>query len=140
MNIKAADASSKQALPFFTSPVAAGFPSTATDEIESKIDLNQHIIKHPAATFFVRVQGESMKDAGINTEDLLVVDRSLEAKPGDIILAVIDGEFTVKKIYKQDDKFFLKAENESYELIELTEEMDFKIWGVVTNVIKTLNK
>lgn len=128
----------KQALPVFTNPVSAGFPSPADDHIDKKLDLNEALIKHPAATFFVRVQGESMKDIGILNNDLLVVDRSLTAKDGQVIVAVIDGEFTVKRIKRDKKRLFLIPENKSYKPIEILEGMDFTLWGVVTYAIHTL--
>lgn len=125
-------------LPFFLTPVSAGFPSPATEEIASKLDLNEYLIKHPVATFFVRVKGSSMKNAGIFEDDLLIVDRSLTARAGDIILAVLEGEFTLKRFYKKGSKYYLKPENDAYKMIELTKDLDFQVWGVVTKVIKEL--
>lgn len=125
----------QNALPIFTAPVSAGFPSPADDYIEKKLDLNEELIKHPAGTFFVRVQGDSMKDAGILNGDLLIVDRSLTPKEGQVIVAVLNGEFTVKRIKRIQKKLFLLPENENYKPIEIIEGMDFRIWGVVTYAI-----
>lgn len=122
-------------LPVFASGVSAGFPSPADDFIEDNIDLNEKLIKHPAATFFVRAQGSSMRDAGIADGDLLVVDRALEAKNNNVIIAVVNGEFAVKRLIKKDKKVYLLPENRSYKPIEITDDLDFAIWGVVTNVI-----
>lgn len=122
--------------PLYGSRVAAGFPSPADDHIEAKLDLNQHLVKHPAATFFVRVEGESMLDAGIHPEDILVVDRALKPSNGKIVIAVVNGELTVKRLkMEQGGKLSLLPENKHYKPIEITEEMNFSIWGVVTSVI-----
>lgn len=121
--------------PIYMSNVAAGFPSPAEDYIEGRLDLNQHLIKHPAATFFVRVSGDSMIHAGIHPGDILIVDRSLEAVDKKIVIAVLDGELTVKRLRQQDGRVWLLPENEAYQPITVTEESAFEIWGVVTNVI-----
>jgi len=119
----------------FSNKVSAGFPSPADDHLEMKLDLNQHLIQHPAATFLVRVSGDSMIGAGIYDCDVLVVDRSLARKDGAIVIAVVDGELTVKRFFAYDNKVVLKAENPKYPDITVTQEMDFRIWGVVTTVI-----
>lgn len=115
--------------------VQAGFPAPAEGAIESTLDLNAHLIKHPAATFFVRVRGDSMQCAGIASGDILIVDRALQAASGTIILAIVNGEFTVKRFLKKENKILLAPENPAYPLWEITEETDFQIWGVVTYVI-----
>ncbi|MCB1081495.1 MAG: translesion error-prone DNA polymerase V autoproteolytic subunit [Chlamydiia bacterium] len=125
----------KTLLPLFSHQVKAGFPSPADDHIEQKLDLNHYLIQHPAATFFVRVEGNSMKNAGISSGDLLIVDRALSPKDGKIILAVLNGEFTVKRIRMQGKKLFLNPENPHFSPLEITEDMDFQIWGVVTYAI-----
>lgn len=122
-------------LPIYASKVQAGFPSPADDFLEGRLDLNQHLVKHPTATFFVRVSGESMIEAGIFPDDILVVDKSLEAKHGRIIIAAIDGELTVKRLHKTSTKTYLMPENKRFSPIEITAENDVTIWGVVTNVI-----
>lgn len=122
-------------LPLYTSKISAGFPSPADDFVDRKLDLNEHLIAHPAATFFVRVEGESMKDAGIFSNDLLIVDRSLEPKDQSVVVALLNGEFTVKRILKREGKLFLFPENQDYSPIQISEEMDFEVWGVVTHVI-----
>lgn len=127
----------KESLPLFSTTVSAGFPSPADDYIDKKIDLNEALIKHPAATFFVRVQGDSMVDAGILNDDLLVVDRSLTVKKAQIIVAVVDGEFTVKRIKRINKKLFLCPENKKYKPLEIVEGMEFQVWGVVTYAIHT---
>lgn len=123
------------ALPLFSNSVSAGFPSPADDHLEANLDLNQHLIKHPAATFFVRVSGDSMIGAGIHDADVLVVDRSLTCRDGSIVIAVVDGELTVKRYFTKNTGCILVAENPKYPDIVVTQEMDFRIWGVVTTVI-----
>lgn len=122
--------------PSFLTRISAGFPSSADDFIENQLDLNELIIKHPAATFFVHVEGDSMLQAGIQSGDILVVDRAVEPCPGKIIVALLNGEFTVKRMIRETSgKVFLKAENNRYSSIEITPETDFQVWGVVTYVI-----
>lgn len=125
-------------LPLYAARVAAGFPSPADDYIEGKLDLNEHLVKHPAATFFVRVEGDSMIGAGIHSGDILVVDRSLKPRHGKIVIAVLDGELTVKRLEQRKGVLRLLPENNSYPIVEITDAMDFLIWGVVTNVIHSL--
>ena len=125
-------------LPLYASQVSAGFPSLADDYMEGKLDLNTHLIKHPAATFFVRATGESMLKAGIHPGDLLVVDRSLEPKHGKIIIAALDGHLTVKRLYQKDGKMALLPENDAFKPIPITPEVDMVIWGVVTNVVHSV--
>lgn len=122
-------------LPLYSNTVQAGFPSPADDSIECKLDLNTHLIQHPAATFFVRASGDSMKNAGIQSGDILIVDRSLEATHGKIVIAAVNGELTVKRLSHQNGKVQLVAENPSYKTIHITEAQDLMIWGVVTCVI-----
>ena len=121
--------------PFFTVRVQAGFPSPGDDYIERNLDLNELLIKNPSATFFVKVEGDSMKDAGISSGDTLIVDRAVEAKDKSIVIASINGELTVKRVWIANKKVFLKPENDDFSPIEITEEMDFNIWGVVTYVV-----
>jgi len=115
--------------------VSAGFPSPATDYMENKLDLNEHLIKHPAATFIVKANGISMIEAGISSGDLLIVDRSISPRNDNIVIASILGDLTVKKLQKKNQSFFLMSANESYPSIEVKEEMECFIWGVVTYVI-----
>jgi DNA polymerase V len=123
-------------LPIVSSSVQAGFPSCADEYIDKRLDLNKLMIKHPAATFFVRVHGDSMKDAGIHSGDILVVDRALTPTTGKIVVAVIAGEFTVKRLQLGQGSISLKAENPLYPTMKITEgQEDFQIWGVVTYVI-----
>jgi DNA polymerase V len=132
------DRSTKWARPLFLASVSAGFPSPAEDYIEGRLDLNRHLIKHPAATFFVRVAGDSMLGAGIHPGDILVVDRALEPQDSNVVIAVIDGELTVKRISQRSGKLFLVPDNQAYEPLEIVEAMEFEVWGVVTSVIHNL--
>ena len=141
MNIDAVyapDLSTRYALPIFLGRLPAGFPSPADDYLEGKLDLNRHLIKHPAATFFVRVTGDSMIGAGIHSGDLLVVDRSLEPADKNVVVAVLDGELTVKRLFNQNGVLRLLPENLNYQPIEITAQQTIEIWGVVTSVIHTL--
>ncbi len=130
-----ADTAISRELPLYLSRIKAGFPSPAEDYLDKKLDLNEHLIKHPASTFFVKVKGDSMIGAGVNSGDILIVDRSLEPKDKRIIVAVVNGDFTVKRISKRGDKLSLVSENPKYDPIEINNGMDFEVWGVVTNVI-----
>jgi len=132
------DLSTAYALPVFLERVPAGFPSPAGDYMEGKLDLNQHLVKHPAATFFVRVTGDSMVEKGIHSGDLLIVDRSLDPKDGSIVIVVLDGEHTVKQLEKRKGKLRLLPANKNYEPLEVSEPQSLEIWGVVTNVIHPL--
>ncbi|WP_404357037.1 LexA family protein [Methylotuvimicrobium sp. KM1] len=122
-------------LPLFSGKVSAGFPSPADDYVEKSLDLNDLLIQKPAATYFVRAQGESMLGAGIHPNDILVVDRSLEPVPGRIMICALDGELVVKRLKRRGGQWVLGSENPAYRDIELREEMDTVIWGVVTSVI-----
>ena len=124
--------------PLFLCHVAAGFPSPADDYIEGPLDLNEHVIKHPSATYFVRASGDSMIGAGIFNGDLLIVDRSLEPTHGKVIIAEVDGQLTVKRLSKFKDHFSLQPENASYPSIELQEGNEVVLWGVVTHVLHNL--
>jgi DNA polymerase V len=125
----------KQLIPIFTSRVQAGFPSPADDHLEDTLDLNTHLIHHKEATFFVKAQGESMIGAGIHQGDILIVDKSLSPKSGKIVIAVVDGEFTVKRLHKYKGNITLKAENSEFEDIKIKGTDELIIWGVVTSVI-----
>ena len=126
------------ALPLFESRVAAGFPSPADDHLEKTLDLNELLVRRPAATFFVRVEGTSMIGAGIHPGDILVVDRAEEAQDGQIVVAAVDGELTVKRLRRERARVYLQPENPDYRPIEITGETDLVIWGVVTSVIHRL--
>lgn len=137
-HIASYDEQAVQKLPMYGNRLSAGFPSPADDFLDKKIDLNEHLIKHPAATFFIRVEGDSMIHAGIFSGDTLIVDRSLQAENGKVVVAVLNGEFLVKRLKKIRNKIFLEAENPKYKPIEITESVPFEIWGVVTTVIHLL--
>lgn len=130
------DFESELRIPFITEGVSAGFPSPAADFMEANIDLNKELSENPLATFYIRVKGNSMIDAGINDKDVLVVDRSLEPRNNAIAICFIDGEFTVKRIQVEKDCLYLLPENPNYAPIKVTEENQFIIWGMVTYVIK----
>ena len=122
-------------LPFFETRLRAGFPSPADDYLDKQLDLHELLVEHPEATFFVRVEGDSMVEAGMHSGDILVVDRSLSPKNNKIIVALLNGEFTVKRLKLEGEKIYLVAENRYYSPLEVTEESDFQVWGVVTYVI-----
>lgn len=124
-------------LPFVDTGISAGFPSPAEDFIELSIDLNKVLIKNKDTTFFAKVKGNSMKNAGINNGDLLVIDRSLEPQNNKIAICQIDGEFTVKRIKIEKNQVWLIAENEDYKPIQVTPENEFIIWGIVIHSIKS---
>jgi DNA polymerase V len=133
--------STKQYLPLFASRLRAGFPSPADDYLEDKIDLNRYLAEHPAATFLVRVDGDSMTGAGIFPGDIAIVDRSLvsadvKAMHNRIVLAVLDGEFTIKRLCVKGKSVTLMPENDKYEPIAIAEDSDFAIWGVVRHSIR----
>jgi DNA polymerase V len=121
--------------PLFLQPINAGFPSPAEDYIEDYLDLHKLMVKNPPATFFLRVCGTSMVGAGINDGDLLVVDRSVEAGNGKIVVAAWDGELTVKRIKIKNKRIFLVPENDQYPIVDITDQEDTTVWGVVTYVI-----
>ncbi len=126
--------------PLFTECVAAGFPSPAAGENSEEMDLNHLCVRHPAATYFVRARGESMLGAGIADGDILVVDRSERAHSGDIIIAAIDGEFTVKRLEIQGENVRLLPENPAFSPITITAAMEAEFFGVVTSVVKLLRR
>ena len=121
----------KLRIPLLNDSVSAGFPSPADDYTEKHIDLNEHLISNPFSTFFLRVKGDSMINAGIKDKDLIIVDKSLIAKPGNIIIAMIDGEFTIKRLSIKNDELYLKAENHNYPDFRFKNHIDVQIWGVV---------
>ncbi|OOG63684.1 LexA family transcriptional regulator [Flavobacterium sp. A45] len=130
------DFESDERILYINEGVSAGFPSPAADFMETNIDLNKELSENPLATFYIKVKGNSMIDAGINDKDVLVVDRSLEPQNNKIAICCIDGEFTVKRIQVEKDCLYLMPENSSYEPIKVTEENQLIIWGMVTYVIK----
>jgi DNA polymerase V len=117
--------------PLLVSRVSAGFPSPADDWVEGRLDLNRHLIKHPSATFYVRVAGDSMRDEQINDGDILIVDRACEAEHGDVVIARVFAEFVVRKLCVEGGRLRLLPGNDAYQPIEITEDMDFEVWGKV---------
>ncbi len=133
-----ADVSTELALPMFEGGIAAGFPSPAADYIDLSIDLNKELVRNPSSTFFGRVKGSSMKDAGITEGDVLVIDKSILPYDGATAVCFLDGEFTLKRIQLGKDALFLMPANEKFKPIMVTAENDFVVWGVVTYVIKKM--
>ena len=125
-------------LPLYSCHVQAGFPSPADEHIETMLDLNEYLIQHPSSTFVVRATGDSMQGIGIFSGDLLVVDRSIEAQHGHIVIAVLDGQLTVKRLHQQPGDCQLLAENPDYPPIVMNEEQTLQIWGVVVHTIRSL--
>jgi len=125
-------------LPLAGEAVPAGFPSPAEDYLERPLDLNEYVAPRPEATYFVRVSGDSMTGAGIHHDDILVVDRSQEPKPGNVVIACVEGEFTVKRLVRTEEGLDLAPENPAYQPIPLNAETDFSIWGVVRHVVHKL--
>lgn len=123
-------------LPLYTTKVAAGFPSPADDHVEKRMNPSEYLIDNETATFFVRVKGDSMVDAGIFEDDVLVIDRTRVPQVGDIVLAMLDGEFTVKTLGKSKDGARLLPANKLYPVIEVGQEQSFEIWGVVTGSMR----
>ncbi len=130
---------SRLTLPLFGCPVRAGFPSPATDYVAEHLDLNEHLIAHKEATFFLRAKGHSMIGAGIQDGDLLVVDRSLTPTHRSVVIAVVDGEFTCKRLYKRAGRIRLIAENPEFPAMDFSDGQELQIWGVVTNVIHRMS-
>ena len=133
--VAAPDVSTRYTCLLFLVPVSAGYPSPADDYLDGSLDLNQHLIKHPTATFFVRVAGESMREAGIHSGDVLIVDRALTPSDGSVIIAIVNGALTVKRLSKRQGKLLLMPENQQYPPLPITEMTAFEVWGVVTYVI-----
>jgi len=138
LEIYTADTTTTINLPIVENGISAGFPSPADDFLDISIDLNKEYVKNPSTTFYGRVKGDSMINAGLNEGDLLIIDKSLEPIDDKIAVCFIDGEFTVKRIKIEKDIVWLVAENEKYKPIKVTAENDFIIWGIVTTVIKTV--
>lgn len=122
--------------PLFQCRIPAGFPSPATDYIDDHLDLNEYLIQHKAASFLFTVQGDSMRDAGIVDGDKVVVDRSIEPQHNQIVVAVVDGEFTIKRLYRKNGRVELRAENPTFKPICFTAESKLEIWGVVVGVVR----
>jgi len=127
--------SKKTKIKLYTTSISAGFPSPAEDHMDIGLDINEYLVKHPSSTFYIYVKGDSMIDSGIFDGDLLIVDRSLEVKSNSVVVAVIDGDFTVKKIKKDSGNLYLIPQNKKYKPILLENNMDFQIWGIVTHTI-----
>ncbi len=125
-------------LPLYGSKVAAGSPAATDDHVEAHLDLNEYLVQNPLATFLVRVSGKSMIDAGIQENDILIVDRALQAAHGKIVIAAVDGQLTVKRLHKENNQVFLMPENKNFKPIEIKEGNEIFIWGVVTNVIHAI--
>lgn len=132
---KPAEPLSRVALPLFISKIPAGFPSPANDYIEKDLDLNELMIENPAATFFARAQGYSMIDAGILPGDILVINRALEPQSGSIVVCVVNEEFTVKRLVHVNGRWQLQAENPDFPVIELNDDSEMQVWGIVTHAI-----
>ena len=126
----------KLALPLASFSVSAGFPSPAEDYLEGRLDLNEYFIRHPAATFYVKVSGDSMRGAGILDGDLLIVDRAVACTDGSIVVARLGDEFTLKRILKKGDRVFLQPENEKFQAIEVNADSDCEIWGRVVGSVR----
>ena len=122
-------------IPLYETGVKAGFPSPAEDEMGSPLNLGAHLIPHPSSTFFIRVVGDSMQGVGIFSGDLLIVDKSLQPSHGKIVVALLNGEFTVKRLLIRKESLTLQAENPAYPSIQVKSSHDFSVWGVVTYVI-----
>jgi len=138
-DIQAFCATTNIKLPLFSDGVKAGFPSPADDHLQRRLDLNEELISHPAATFLVKVEGDSMQEAGIFDKDTLVVDRSLNPVNKSVVVALLNGEFTVKYFYKTANQISLKPANKEYQPITIKSSDDFEVWGVVTNAIHHFN-
>ncbi|MDO7375927.1 translesion error-prone DNA polymerase V autoproteolytic subunit [Acinetobacter baumannii] len=136
MSIKLVVPSTHMLIPYALEKISAGFPSPAQDYIDKVLDMNEHLIKNETSTFIVKVASLSMLNAGIDINDELIVDRSLDAKHGDIVIALIDNEFTVKRLMIDEKGQWLKAENPDYKNIYLADGQELIIWGVVTHIIK----
>jgi DNA polymerase V len=135
MKIYKTDKLSSLPLDFYLNPVCAGFPSPAEDHLDIALDLNEHLIKHPSATFYIYAKGNSMEGSGIYDGDIMVVDRSLEASSGNVVIVAISGEFTVKHLLIKSKKTYLMPANQDYKSMLITNDMDVQIWGVVIHTI-----
>ncbi len=130
------DTQNKKYFPLSSEGISAGFPSPAEDFKELKISIDQEVVKNESATFFARVEGQSMQGAGLDDGDLLVIDRSQEPENGKIAVCFVDGEFTVKRLKVEDDCIYLMPENSKYKALKVTSENQLIIWGIVTYVVK----
>ena len=125
-------------VPLFVTPIQAGFPSPADDYLDQPLDFNELLIAHPAATFAVRIAGDSMEGIGLYAGDIAVVDRSVTASDGKIILGILDGQFTIKRYRQRGGQFWLEAANPAYKNIPISEDSAFEVWGVVRHTIRVL--
>ena len=123
-------------VPMFVSRVAAGFPSPATDYMQDGLDLNEYLVQHKAASFLFEVKGDSMKNAGIMDGDKVVVDRSIEPRHGKIVIAVVEGEFTIKRLYRRAGRIELRPDNPAYPVIPIPPDSQLEVWGVVVGVVR----
>ena len=140
LEIYSGDFAATLKLPYAEGGVRAGFPSPAQDYMDRSLDFNREIIQHPAATFYAKVVGTSMVGAGIDEGDIVVIDRSLEPRQGDIVVAYIDGEFTMKRLdlsEKDQGRIWLRPDNDKYPSLLITADMQFTVWGIVSKVIKS---
>lgn len=140
LEIKKIEESSELELQLFDNRIQAGFPSPAQGAFADSVDLNHELINNPAATFCARVIGDSMVDSGINEGDMLIIDRSLEPHDGDIAVCFIDGDFTVKRLLITPDGISLVPANRKYPVIKVPKESNFVVWGIVSHIIKKLNR
>ncbi|MFH3972779.1 LexA family transcriptional regulator [Acinetobacter pittii] len=140
LSIKQVVPSTHMLVPYALEKISAGFPSPAQDYVDKALDMNEHLIKNETATFIVKVASLSMLNAGIDIDDELIVDRSLDAKHCDIVVALIDNDFTVKRLMIDESGQWLKAENPEYKDIYLLDGQELLIWGVVTHIIKMTRK
>lgn len=139
IDILSAETDSELNLDFADAGIHAGFPSPAQDYMETGLDLNKALIRHKASTFYGRVVGDSMHDAGIDEGDIIVIDKSLDAHNGDLVVCYVDGEFAIKYLRMEDGKLKLYPANNKYAPIEVTNAEGFRVWGVVTYTIKKRN-
>ena len=129
------DNKKKSKVQLYRTSISAGFPSPAEDHMDIGLDISEYLIKHPSSTFYIYVKGDSMINSGIFDGDLMIVDRSLEPQSNSVIIAVLNGDFTVKKIKKENNKIYLVPDNKKYDSILLDDSTEFQIWGVVTHTI-----
>lgn len=125
-------------IPLYSSTVSCGFPSPAEPYIDTDLDLNEYLVTKPAATFFVRAKGDSMINAGIHEGDILIIDRSIQARSGHIVLAILNGEFTLKRLQTRGTEIWLLPENPNYKAQKINNESDFGVWGVAVHCLHKL--
>jgi DNA polymerase V len=140
MQLFSPDFSSKLRFPLLLCPISAGMPGAVEGHVEDIIDLNHYLSKHPEATFLLKVRGDSMIEAGIHHGDMVVVDQTIRPSSGDIVVAFVDGEYTLKRLDVDLETFLLVPENQNYQPLAIGNETDFQVWAVVTDVIHKLHK